>query len=159
MKSSLVGVLAGLLVACGFHLQGADTLPEVMSSIYIETPDPYSGFYRGIQRSLRTSGATLLKVRNDTSAVLIIHEDQTGRRVLSVSPRNIPEEFEVYYQVRYSVQAGGDVLIEPQTVSLSRDFTYDETKVLAKAEEEEVIRQALASDIVRMVRRRIASLQ
>ena len=155
----MLGALASLLVGCGFHLQGADTLPEVMSNIYIEAPDRYSGFYRGIQSSLRTSGATLLKVRSDAGAVFIIHQDETGQRVLSVSPRNVPEEYEVFYTVRYSVRARGDVLIEPQTVSLSRDYTYDETKVLAKAEEEEVIRQALASDIVRMVRRRIAAIE
>lgn len=155
----LAALLAGMLAACGFHLQGADTLPPVMSSVYIDTPDPYSPFYRGMQRSLRTSGAALLKVRGSAGAVLIIHEDNTGQRVLSVSPRNIAEEYEVYYDVRYSLRSGGEVLLEPQTVSLRRDYTYDETKVLAKAEEEKVIRQALASDIVRMVRRRIATLQ
>lgn len=130
-----------------------------MSSIYVEAPDHYSGFYRGIQRSLRASGANLLKARGDTGAVLTILQDQTGQRVVSVSPRNIPEEYEVFYTVRYSVQAGAEVLIAPQTVTLSRDYTYDETQVLAKREEEEVIRQALASDIVRMVRRRIAALE
>ena len=159
MKPALAALFASLLIGCGFHLQGADTLPEVMSTIYIEAPDRYSGFYRGIQRSLTSSGATLMRVRSDAGAVLVIHDDLTGQRVLSVSPRNIPEEFEVFYTVRYSVTASGAVLIEPQTVSLSRDYTYDETKVLAKAEEEEVIRQALASDIVRMVRRRIAALE
>ena len=130
-----------------------------MSSVYIETSDRYSGFYRGMQRSLTRSGATVVDGPAGADAVLKIHEDETGRRVLSVSPLNIPEEYEVYYTVRYSVEAGADTLISPQTVTLRRDYTYDETQVLAKSEEEEVIRQSLASDIVRMVRRRLAVLE
>lgn len=156
-------VVAGLVIialsACGFHLQGADVLPPVMAATYIDAPDRYTRFYRGIHRSLSLAGASLTDVDTNASAVLTIHVDETGQRVISVSPRNIPEEFEVFYTISYSLRSAEEVLIPPQTVTLSRSYTYDETQVLAKREEEEVIRRALANDLVRMVRRRIAALK
>jgi outer membrane lipopolysaccharide assembly protein LptE/RlpB len=77
--------------------------------------------------------------------------------VLSVSARNVPTEYEVYYTVRYSVSAGDATLLQAQDVTETRDYTYDETLVLGKAHEESVLREAIAKDLVRIVLKQIAS--
>ena len=41
----------------------------------------------------------------------------------------------------------------------TRDFAYDETQVLGKAGEEESIRQAIASDLVGLVTRRLTAVR
>jgi outer membrane lipopolysaccharide assembly protein LptE/RlpB len=43
-------------------------------------------------------------------------------------------------------------------VSLSRDFSFDERVLLAKEREEAILREALASDLVGIVMRRLSSL-
>jgi LPS-assembly lipoprotein len=87
-----------------------------------------------------------------------IIKDQSGQRVLSVSARNTPEEYEVFYAVEYSVASGGTELIPPQKLELTRDYSYDTTAVLAKQREQAVLREALAQDLAGLVLRRLASL-
>jgi outer membrane lipopolysaccharide assembly protein LptE/RlpB len=41
---------------------------------------------------------------------------------------------------------------------VTRSYTYDETQVLAKASEEQILREALADDLARRVVRRIEAL-
>jgi LPS-assembly lipoprotein len=77
---------------------------------------------------------------------------------MSVSARNIPTEYELTYKVEFSVNAGGKPLIEHEEMSLSRDFSFDETKLLAKEREQEILQEALARDLVALVMHRLASL-
>jgi LPS-assembly lipoprotein len=71
--------------------------------------------------------------------------------VLSVSARNVPREFEVFYTVYYSVQTADTTLLEPRAQTRTRDYTWDETEVLGKEREEELMREAIVDDLVRIV--------
>ena len=96
-----------------------------------------------------------MESRQDAGAVLRILEDNSGQRMLSVSARNIPREFEVYYFVTFSLEADGKSLIPAESLVATRSYTYDETLVLGKSAEEGVLRQSLAEDLARQVLRRI----
>jgi LPS-assembly lipoprotein len=151
--------LGGLLLGgCGFHLQGALGMPEKMQRTYVDAVDNYSLFHRELRRQLEDAGVELVDSPEEATAVLSITTDDTGQRVLSVSARNVPTEYEVYYTVRYSVSAGKTALLPPQDVTETRDYTYDETLVLGKAHEETLLREALAKDLVRIVLKQVSSL-
>lgn len=143
---------------CGFHLQGAGSLPPAMAQTYVDSARPHSDFLLILTDVLRQRGADVLTAPNDTAAVLDITADDTGQRVLSVSARNIPREYEVYYSVTFSLKVGGQSLIKGETLVVTRSYTYDETQVLAKAAEEEVLRHSLAEDLARRVVRRIEAI-
>jgi outer membrane lipopolysaccharide assembly protein LptE/RlpB len=70
----------------------------------------------------------------------------------------------VFYTVEYSVsgQHEGEnasaELIAPQKLELTRDFSFDETALLAKQREQAILREALARDLAGLVVRRLASL-
>ena len=97
---------AALLAGCGFQLQGAYTLPEpVLSGTYVSTNDTYSPFYRQLVNDLESAGVAVLPSAIDAPAVLTILFEDTGQRVLSVSARNVPTEYEVYYTVEYALAA------------------------------------------------------
>lgn len=151
------GLLLGLS-ACGFQLRSSLTVPAQMSSTYIETADTYSLFYRKLRRELQSAGVRVVDNKADASAVFSILSDETDQRVLSVSARNVPREYEVYYSVYYSVQAGNAVLMEPQLQTATRDYTYDETRVLGKSREEDLLRDAIANDLVRIVLIQLSAL-
>jgi LPS-assembly lipoprotein len=159
LRTVLVAIsLAASLGGCGWRLQGREHLPAVMTRAYVDSADRYSAFDRALRESLRASGATLVGDRRDASAVVRIRKDDTGRRVLSVSARNTPEEYEVYYRIEYSVEAGGKELIATQELELTQDYSYNQTAVLAKQREEETLRQALARDLANQLLRRLAAL-
>lgn len=146
------------LPACGWRLQGTARLPEVMSIAYVDTENRYSDFNRALRKSLAASGARLVGDRSQASGVIRIRIDTTGQRVLSVSARNTPEEYEVFYVVEYSVEGPSGELIPTQRLELTRDYSYDETAVLAKQREHVILREALARDLAGQVVRRLAAL-
>ena len=48
-----------VLDGCGFHLQGAVSLPPVLASAYIDPIDSQSDFYLGLRSALRSAGTSL----------------------------------------------------------------------------------------------------
>jgi LPS-assembly lipoprotein len=150
--------LAGAVLAlggCGFHLQGAGSLPPALSKTFITTSSPHSEFLTTLTDTLRLRGSEIVGSREEAQSVLDITLDDTGQRVLSVSARNIPREYEVYYTVTFSWQVGAEQVITHESLIATRSYTYDETQVLAKAAEEDVLRRALAEDLARRLVRRI----
>jgi LPS-assembly lipoprotein len=146
------------LGACGWRLQGRERLSQTMNVIYVDAGDRYTDFNRALRDRLRASGAKITERSTDATAVVRIIKDQSGQRVLSVSARNTPEEYEVFYAVEYSVTSGGAELIPPQPLEVTRDYSYDTTAVLAKQREQAILRQALAQDLAALVLRRLSSL-
>ena len=147
-----------LLSGCGFHLQGAATTPPEMQRTYIQSVERNSLFHRELRLALRHAGVDVVDAAGDATAIFAISVDDTGQRVLSVSARNVPTEYEVYYIVEYSLVTGGKELLAPKLTTLTRDYTYDATLVLGKAHEEDLLREALAKDLVRIVIRQLSSL-
>jgi LPS-assembly lipoprotein len=147
-----------LLAGCGWRLQGTARLPESMTVVYLDASDRYTDFNRALRASLSASGARLTTQRQEATAVLRVLRDQTGQRVLSVSALNTPEEYEIFYAVQYSVSSGNAEVLAPVDLELTRDYSYDESAVLAKQREQEILRAALARDLAGLVVRRLASL-
>ena len=147
-----------LISGCGFSLQGSTSTPAAMQRTYIETPDRFSQFYRELRRELMAAGVEVVESPADATATLSILYDFTDQRVLSVSARNVPTEFEVFYTVRYAISSGGENLLEAQDLTVTRDYTYDATLVLGKAQEEQLMRDAIVDDLVRIVLKQISAI-
>jgi len=154
----LVSALLATTAGCGFRLQGDDAaLPPITAQTYLQTEDPYSDFYASLREALRARGASVVESPRDATAVLRILEDSSGQRILSVSARNVPREYEIFYLVTFSLEASGSPSREPESLLVTRSYTYDETQVLGKSAEEQDLRQSLARDLARRVLRRISA--
>jgi LPS-assembly lipoprotein len=147
-----------LLGACGFHLQGHHALPAQLRVSYVQAADRQSDFVQDLRKELLTSGARLTTDDKDATAVVRILTDTFQRRVLSVSVTDQPAEYEITYSVRFSVSFGDKEVLPVQEVSAVRDYTFDETILLAKQNEEAILREALAHDLADVVMRRLANL-
>jgi len=153
-----VAALALVLAGCGFQLQGSESLSPKIARTYISSPDRYTEFHRALVSALEARSVEVTDDPARASAVLDISRDETGQRVLSVSARNVPREFEVYYTVEYSVRTSEGTVLEPQRLTLTQDYTWEETRVLGKRREEEMLRDALVRDLARQVVRQLASI-
>ena len=154
--SLLVGVL--LASGCGFHLQGSGSLPEGMRKFYVITADQVTPFAVELRRAIERSGGELTSTAAEADTVVRIQRDRSGRRVLSVSARNTPQEYEIFYLVEYSVDRGGKEVLELQPLEMIRNLSFDETQLLAKDREEAIIHEAMARDLAVLVTRRLESL-
>lgn len=158
VRASLVVAVLAAAQGCGFQLQGSGTLPTAMARTYVDTERPHSEFLMELTDVLKQRGAEVLARPAEGAAVLDITADETGQRVLSVSARNIPREYEVYYAVTFSLRVGTENLLTNESLVVTRAYTYDETQVLAKAAEEQILREALAADLARRVMQRIQAV-
>lgn len=157
-KIALLAVVCSLISACGFQLQGAFSTPAEMQRTYVAAEDRHSQFFRTFIEQLRQSGVNVVDSQAEATATFTLTFDQTDQRVLSVSARNVPTEYEVYYTIEYRLDAGPRSLLESQVLTLTRDYTYDSTLVLGKAREEELLREAIVKDLVRIVLKQISTL-
>lgn len=144
-----------MLSGCGFALQGAYSLPPSMATTYIDTDDRLSALYRALRSALIDSGVVVTDSPSAGAATLTIIAEQTGQRVLSVSARNVPTEYEVFYTVEYALASDQQSLLAPRTLTLTRDYTYDETRVLGKAAEEQMLRDSIVDDLVMIIIKQI----
>jgi LPS-assembly lipoprotein len=158
-RAAFVLVSALVLSACGFHLRGDVNYPPSMAVTFIEARDHYTPFYRKLKAALQRGGVQVTADAGSAGAIVRILEDETGQRVVSVSARNTPAEYEVFYVVRYGFEVSGREVLASQQLSRTRDYNYDETLVLGKAAESSEIRDALADDLVGVVTRRLSSIQ
>jgi LPS-assembly lipoprotein len=139
-------------------MRGTASVPPEMARTYIETNDRFSLLYRELRNSLRRSGVEVVDTPAAATATFTIHSDETGQRVLSVSARNVPREFEVYYSVFYGVATADKVILAPRDQTLTRDYIWDETLVLGKEKEEQLLREAVVGDLIRGILIQLSSL-
>ncbi len=151
---ALVPVLGG----CGFHLQGVSHLPPAFASTALVASDRYTDFNRALGDALRVSGSSVVADGAKAGATVEVLGDENGQRVLSVSASNTPTEYEVYYTVRYRVLIGEREALPPQLLTLTRDYSFETTAMLAKEHEQELIRAALARELAALVMRRLTAL-
>ena len=156
---------------CGFRLQGATSLPPVLAALRVQTADSQTDFAQALERALQRAGVGIVQgggvdtvqggatAPTGEAAVLRIERDELLERVASVSARNVPREYELTYVVRYSLSLGGQTRIDAEEVSVSRDFTFDETAALAKDRERDLLREALARELSGVVLARLASVR
>jgi LPS-assembly lipoprotein len=151
---AVVLVLAG----CGFQLQGRRVMPPVLSTLHIDAVDNQSDFTRALRAALMASGSRLVKAPAADGTTVRIVRDELIERVLSVDARNIPTDFELTYKVEVEVRAGGQELMAVKEFELSRNYSYIESKQLAKEREKDILREALARDMASVVTRRLSAL-
>ncbi len=161
MRTRLVTSLIALtllLSACGFRLQGREPLPELLWNAQVIAQDPQTDFVQGLRRALISSGGKLTENTETATGTVRIRKDVVTRKILSVSATNTPREYEITYTVEFSVDNKAGEVLPSQKVEITRNFSFNETKLLAKENEEAILREGMARDLVAIVMRRLSSI-
>jgi LPS-assembly lipoprotein len=155
----VAGVVALALSACGFRLAGSEHLPKILARPYLSVKDPYTDFAREFERELKSAGAVLEPGRQDATATIEVTKDLVEQRTLAVSARNIPTDYELTYTVTFAVHGSDSELMAPQTITLSKDYSFEENVLLAKQHEADILRAQMARDLVSMAMHRLTRLK
>jgi LPS-assembly lipoprotein len=154
MRAALAALALVLaLGGCGFRLAGSERLPAVLAKPYLSVKDPYTDFAREFERQLKSSGALLQLGRQDATATIEVTKDLVEQRTLAVSARNIPTDYELRYTVTFDVKGPDAEILAPQTITLSRDYSFEENVLLAKEHEADILRAQMARDLSTMAMR------
>ena len=152
----VVLILAWAVSACGFQLRGAYSLPY--ESLYIGVPD-ISVVGAGLKRQIRASGsARLTDTAQEAQATFLQTAEAKELIILSLSSAGRVREKRLRYRFGYRiVDNKGHDLVVPGMVELTRDLTYSDSDVLAKAQEEDLLWRDMENDLVRQLMRRLAA--
>lgn len=148
-----------LLAGCGFHLRQPAHLPTAMQRTYISDASGTIELVRELRRSLITPATQVTDDATTATATLNILSARQFQRVLSVSNVGQPLEYQVAYQVQFSLtDAHGKTLIEPQTLTLTRNYAYDIANTLGDTEQANVLYKSMEDNMAQLIMFRLQAL-
>ena len=156
MKKAFAAALCGFaLTACGFHPRAKLDLPDTLGPIRVQTVDPYSALGLELATALARAGA--VPASGDApSAVLKITRESTVNVPLAVDQLARVREYVTRYRVDFVLQgADGLPIFDPQSVELSREYSFDVNSSAGSPAEQELIERELRRDMEAAILRRI----
>jgi LPS-assembly lipoprotein len=149
-KKAVIFVMALLLSACGYHLRGAIEMPSNMKNVYVEGGS--APLLEQFKQVMKSSSAQLAGSRKDAGIVIKIANEAFNRRVLSLSTRGKSNEFELEYRLDYEFANAADAVLMPQqSVEVRREYYNDQQFMIAKDQEEAVIRNEMYQQAVQTI--------
>ena len=145
------------LTGCGFQLRGTANVP--FDAVYV--PGATGGIALDLKRSIQAG--TRAKVVDDAKqadAILQFLQETRQKVILSLSGTGRVREYRLLYRVGFRVHDGkGAEYVAPTTIELSRDITFNDSEVLAKESEEQLLIRDMQTDMLQQILRRLASAQ
>ena len=147
--------LALVLAGCGFRLRGTAEVP--FQTLYV--PNATSGIALDLKRNIQAgTHARVVDDAKGADAVLQFLEETRAKEILSLTAQGRVREFQLRYRVGFRVHDGkGQEFLPASTIQLTRDVTFNDTEILAKEQEEQLLFRDMQSDMVQQIMRRLAS--
>lgn len=147
------------LTACGWRLRGSLDKELSLPPLYLEIKSGSPDLRSELPQTLRAAGVQLEPKRESAQLILVISNETQQRRVLAVGRVGKVSEYELLYQLSFSVrdQAGKEVLAS-DAIRQQRDYTFNENEVLAKGEEERQLFGFMRSMAIQTLLRRLQAL-
>ena len=151
-----LGAAALLLSGCGFRLRGPQALD--FATVHISVPEQ-SEFGAQLRRLVATTGTT--RVEEDAAkaeALLQILSNDRGREILSLTGAGKVREYQLVQSLRFQLlDRAGKALIPPTSLTARREYTFDDSQVLGKEQEEALLYRDMQNDLVQQLMRRLAA--
>jgi len=144
-----------ILTACGFKLRGFGE--EVsFKNLYIQGST--LGVSKDLTRTLRSNGVKIVESLEEADLALELVSEGNEKRIMSLSGGGLVREFELNYRINFRIRDPKNPLWGPvQTVSTRRDYSYDDTNLLAKDQEEARLNSDMRNDAIRELMRRLSA--
>lgn len=147
------------LSGCGFHLRGTAgaALPESLGELRVTMPErgPDDPMVVAVRRALAEAGARLTEEAG--ARTLVLSDERVEPQVISIrTTTGKASEYRLRYGIRFRLEGAGESA--PQSIRLSREYTFDPARVLAKEEEERELVREMRADAAQQIVRRLARM-
>lgn len=166
MKTTVVRMLMVLLAVatlagCGFQLRGSNGQYNMpFKSIYLAFPET-SPLGTELKRNLRAGDS--VRIESDASkaeALFDVLGESRGKAILSLNSLGRVREYSLSYTLVFRVRdADNKELLAPTEITLRRNIAFDESQVLAKESEEQLLYRDMQADLVQQILRRLAAIK
>ena len=149
-KVVLIVLSSALASACGYHLRGSYELPKSMQNVFIEGGS--ATFHDQLKSALKTASGKLVDSPDKADVTVKVYQDNIERRVLSLSERGRSNDIELAGHLEYELLGPSrTVLVERTPIDFRREYFNDQQDVIAKDNEESIIRKEMYQQVVRAV--------
>ena len=146
---------AMLLTACGYHLRGSAGMP--FSTLYLDAANPNTPFIAELRRNLRANKVKLVNSAEQADVVLNIVSEIPEKQILTLGGSGRVNEFQLRYRVSLrAYDLKQQDWIPAEEMMMRRDYTYNDTQILAKEAEEILLYQNMRTDMVQQIVRRLS---
>ncbi|MFN3860878.1 MAG: LPS assembly lipoprotein LptE [Roseateles sp.] len=152
----LVGTAA--LAGCGFELRREPEL--TFKTLALTGFPPDSPLAAGLKRQIKRTPVQLVDEPARAQVVLEALQEHRDRSVVASTSAGQVREWQLRLQFDYLIRkADGDLLVPKVELRLARDMNYTETAALAKEQEAANLYNAMHSDAIAQVMRRLAAVK
>jgi LPS-assembly lipoprotein len=149
------------LSGCGFALRKA---PEfAFTTLYSSLPESSPlgvELRRSLEATRKVKVITDARQINEAQVILDVLLDQREKVVLSLNASGQVREFQLRLRFRFRLRTlAGKELIPASEIALQRDISFNESAVLAKEAEENLLYRDMQSDVVQQIMRRLAAVK
>ncbi len=151
IRHNVVFILMLFLAACGYHLRGAVEIPEQLKNVYVQGAS--GALYNALRSAVKSSNGRIVSIPKQAGIIIrILRDEMLPPRVLSLSSGGKANEFELEYRLRYELlDTEGKVLMKQQQVEVNKSYFNEQLEILAKNNEEDVIRKEMYRQAVRTI--------
>ena len=149
-KLSILG-LTLFISACGFQLRG--DIQANFDSISISGGT--SSFNKTLQRKFRQAGITITNASEAEKIVEII-ENKFSKTILTLTGTGAVSEYQLDYDVTYRFKSKDGPWNIPVTIEATRTYTYDDSDILAKDEEEKRLLSGMEDQLIKTMATQIS---
>jgi LPS-assembly lipoprotein len=153
----LATLLLLLLAGCGFQLRGTANVP--FESVFV--PGATGGIALDLKRNIQAgTRAKVVDQPKEAQAIMQFTEELRQKEILSLTSTGRVREFRLRYRVSFRVHDGkGGDYVPQNTIQLFRDISFNDSDILAKETEEQLLFRDMQVDMVQQIMRRLAAAQ
>jgi len=149
-KLSILGLIF-IISACGFQLRG--DIQANFESISISGGT--SSFNKTLQRKFRQAGITI-ESRSKAEKNVEIIKNKFTKTILTLTGTGTVSEYQLDYFVTYRFKSEDGPWNLPITIEASRIYTYDDSDLLAKDEEEKRLLSGMEDQLIKTMATQIS---
>ena len=156
----IAAAVPAALSACGFKLREAPHF--AFSTIYF-APAANSSLGAEIKRAITSSGVTVIEDatrRESAQVVLDLLSDQREKSVVGLNATGQVREFQLRTRLTFQLRTTQGRELIPETELLQqREISFNESAVLGKESEENLLYRDMQVDLVQQLLRRLAAIK
>ena len=156
IRTLFVAVMALATASCGFHLRGNYMLPDDIAKLSLTSFDRYSTLHRQVESQFKMHGIESVPPSAKVPNLHLLSES-TGERTLSLYQNSRAAEYELTYNVRYSIVVP-EKGTQTYTTKVNRTFLDNPLTALAKSVERDMIEDEMRQQASRQIMRQLARL-
>lgn len=150
-------LLTSLLMGCGFRLQNQGGLPEALQRVELN----YVGgvvsseppLVRALQAEIERRGGRIGTGGTELQLIALSESQQ----VLSVGADGKALEYLLTTTARFTLNRDGKVIVSPHSLSVSREYSFDNREVLGTEGEANQLREQMQQELADLILLRLES--